>query len=111
MGISQRRKGAAGELEVVELVRANGWPHATRNFASGARGHGDIAYGPEHTILEIKRVEALRLRDSWKQVARDTDRAGPGWLPVLAHRWNGGPWLAILELDELLALLALRESA
>ena len=109
MGVSQRRKGAAGELEVVEAVRAAGWPNATRNFASGARGGSDVANGPAHTLIESKRVEALRLRDSWKQVTADADRAGVGTLPVLAHRWNGGPWLAIRELDELLALLALRE--
>lgn len=30
-------------------------------------------------------------------------------VPVVATRWNGGPWLAVVELDELLALLELRE--
>jgi Holliday junction resolvase len=102
-------KGAGGELEVLELVRANGWPRATRNFASGAAGNSDIAHGPAGALLEVKRTERLRLRDAWAQVERDARAAGVGVLPVLATRWNRGPWLAITELDELLALLALRE--
>lgn len=114
MSGSQRRKGAEGELEVVELVRAAGWPRATRNWRSGAGGNSDIAHGPAATVIESKRTNALRLRQAWDQVASDAERAGPGVLPVLAHRWDGtrwerAPWLGILELDELLALLALRE--
>jgi hypothetical protein len=104
----ERRKGGRGELEIVELVRAR-WPHATRNFASGAAGGGDISRGPQGVLLEVKRTERLRLRDAWAQASTDADRAG--LLPVVATRWNGGPWLAVLELDELLALLALRERA
>jgi hypothetical protein len=107
-GAGQRDKGASGELEVVELVRIF-WPRATRNFASGAAGNSDIAHGPADVLLEVKRTERLRLRESWRQVERDAWAAGPGILPVLATRWNRGPWLAVTELDELLALLALRE--
>jgi len=106
MSGSERRKGAAGELELLELVRAR-WPRATRNFASGAAGNGDIAHGPAGVLLECKRTERLRIRDAWAQASRDAERAA--LLPVLATRWSRGPWLAIVELDELLALLELRE--
>ena len=114
MGAASRRKGANGELEVLELVRVH-WPRATRNFASGAAGNSDIAHGPADVLIEAKRTERLRLRDAWRQVERDAWLAGPGILPILATRWNGTPgrprppWLAITELDEILALLALRE--
>lgn len=104
-----RDKGARGELEVVELVRAAGWPNATRNFASGARGNGDIASGPGLTVIESKYTDHFELRACWAQVTRDAERAGVGYLPVLAHRWTRGTWLGITDLDELLALLALRE--
>jgi hypothetical protein len=115
-GRTSQRKGSGGELEVIELVRAAGWDRATRNFASGAAGNGDIAHGPADVVLEIKRTERLRLRESWRQAEAAAWAAGPGVLPVLATRWNGGrsgtpPWLAITELDELLALLRLRETA
>ena len=114
-GRASRDKGARGENEVLELVRVH-WPRATRNFASGAAGNSDIAHGPADVLIEAKRTERLRLRESWRQVERDAWAAGPGILPVLATRWSGGrsgtpPWLAITELDELLALLRLRETA
>jgi hypothetical protein len=114
-GRGVRNKGARGELEVLELVRF-WWPRATRNFASGAAGNSDIAHGPADVVIESKRTERLRLRESWRQVEHDAKVAGAGILPVLATRWSGtrhepAPWLAITELDELLALLALRERA
>ena len=105
---ASRDKGAAGELEVLELIHAHGWTRATRNFASGARGNSDIAHGPQGVILEVKRVERFALRAAWAQVAADADRAT--CLPVIAHRWNRGPWLAVPELGQLLALLQLREN-
>ena len=108
MSLTERRKGARGELELLELVKAR-WPRATRNFASGAAGNGDIAHGPPGVLIECKRTERLRLRDAWAQAASDALSAA--CMPVVATRWNGGPWLAVLELDELLALLELRERA
>jgi len=108
MSVRERNKGSRGELEVVELVRGR-WPRATRNFASGAAGNGDIAHGPEGVSIEVKRCEKTRLRDWWAQASADADRAGQ--TPIVATRWNGGPWLGVVELDELLALLELRERA
>ena len=112
-GRASRDKGARGELEVLDLVRAY-WPRATRNFASGAAGNSDIAHGPQGVVIECKRTERLRLRESWRQVAHDARPPAVGALPalpVLATRWSGAPWLAITELDEFLMLLAFREQA
>jgi hypothetical protein len=118
MSRMSRDKGARGENEVAALVRVAGWPNASRNFASGARGHGDIAHGPALTVIESKFTDSFSIRACWAQVSRDAQQAGPGYLPVLAHRWSRGtwedgratpPWLGITELDELLALLQLRE--
>jgi hypothetical protein len=109
MSASERRRGARGELEVLELVRAR-WPRATRNFASGAAGNGDIAHGPEGVTIECKRTERFAIRAAWKQASDDAAKAG-GLTPIVATRWNSGPWLAVVELDELLALLELRERA
>jgi hypothetical protein len=108
-GPASRRKGALGELEVLEVIRMSGWPRATRNFASGAAGNGDIANGPAGVTWEVKRTNRLRVRDAWAQVA--TAAAAGRDMPVLATRWDRGPWLAVVELDELLALLELREHA
>ena len=116
MSRAERSKGARGELEVLELVRVH-WPRATRNFASGAAGNGDIAHGPAGVILECKRTERLRIRDAWRQVTRDALLAGGATTPILATRWNGArfepapPWLAVLELEDVLDLLAFKELA
>jgi hypothetical protein len=109
-GRTSRSKGARGENEVVELLRTH-WPRATRNWMSGAGGNGDIVHGPAHVVWEVKRTDRLRLRESWKQAEGAAAAAGIGELPVLATRWNGGRWLAVIELEELLALLHLRETA
>lgn len=108
MSASQRRKGADGELEVVEMVCAHGWHGAHRNFDSGSAGGGDIARGPAGVVFEVKRHGGrLDLPAAWRQA---TDPAGEHDLPVVAHRRDRGPWLATVPLDELLALLQLRES-
>lgn len=106
-GLASRRKGAAGELEVVALLHAHGWPRAHRNFASGAAGHGDIAHGPQGVVLEVKR-HAGRL-DLPAAVRQAEAAAGPHDLPVVCHRRDGGQWQATLPLTELLDLLAWRE--
>jgi Holliday junction resolvase len=106
MSASQRRRGARGELEVLELVRAR-WPRATRNFASGAAGNGDIAAGPAGILIECKRTNRFAIRAAWKQASDDA--AAAGTTPIVATRWDRGPWLAVIELDELLALIELRE--
>jgi Holliday junction resolvase len=111
MSGAERSKGARGELEVVKLVQAAGWRAAHRNFASGAAGFSDVAHGPAGVVIESKRTERLRFRDAWRQVEADAHRAGPGTLPLLATRWNSGSWLGVVELDELLTLLYLREHA
>lgn len=109
MSASQHRKGARGELEVLTLLHAHGWPAAHRNFASGARGHGDIAHGPAGVVLEVKR-HGGRL-DLPAAVRQAQAAAGPHDVPVVAHRRDGEEWMATLPFDELLALLRLRETA
>lgn len=106
MGRASRDKGARGELEVLQLVRDAGWTRATRNFASGAVGNGDLAHGPAGVVFEVKRTERLDLPGAYRQAV---EAAGPHDLPVVAHRRSRDPWLATLPLDELLALLRLRE--
>jgi hypothetical protein len=109
MAARERNKGIAGELEIVELLRANGWPRAHRNFDSGSAGGGDVARGPEGVVLEVKRHRGrLDLPAAWRQAV---DAAGDHDLPVVAHRRDREPWLATLPLADLLDLLHFRESA
>lgn len=108
MGKMSRRKGGDGEREVVRIAKAAGYPDAERTSdGRHQRTRGDIAGIPGVT-LEVKRTERLALRAAWSQC---TEAAGPSDLPVLAHRWNGGEWIAMVPLDELLALLRHRQVA
>ena len=106
--INSRAKGKASELEVVHILRDHGWLEARRTSDGNAQlGRGDIANGPQATHLEVKRRETLDVVGWWRQA--DTE-AAKGCLPVVAFRRSRMPWLVVLELDELLPLLKLRES-
>jgi len=104
---ASRSKGNRGEVEVVHLLREHGWPHARRVFDSGSAGGGDVQ-GPAGVVIEVKRTERLRIHEALEQAASG---CAPHDIPVVAFRRNGGEWFAALPLDELLALLKLREAA
>lgn len=106
-GRGRRNKGGTGEREVVALAHAHGFPEARRNFGSGSQGGGDVT-GIPGTNVEVKRQEALNIWAALKQAEAD---ARPTDTPVVAFRRNGTQWYAALPLDELLALLKLREAA
>ena len=105
-GRSSRRRGNNGELQVVQILKAFGWINARRNLEQTRDGGRDILSGPEGTCIEVKFTERLKLREAYKQCCA---AAGPD-VPVVIHRCNNEPWLATLELEELLPLLKLRES-
>ncbi len=106
MSVTERRKGAAGELEAIRLLHEHGWGSARRSSDGRTQsGRGDVANGPAGVCIEIKRREKLDVPGALRKLAED---AGPD-IPVLVHRSSRQPWLATLELSELLPLLALRE--
>jgi len=104
-----RRKGAEAERQVARLLRDAGWPEARRS-ADGRpqEGRGDIAGGPAGVHLEIKRHERLNVAAAVRQATTDAD---PLDLPIVIHRPSRCQWMATLPLEDLLALLALRELA
>lgn len=104
MSATQRRKGARGEAEVVELARAHGFTAARTRSGSG-QARGDIA-GLPGVALEVKRAERESVRAWFEQAAANCGLD----LPVVAHRKSRGPWLATLELDDFLALLKRAEA-
>jgi hypothetical protein len=105
--MNSREKGKAGELELAAFLREHGFTEARRGqqFKGGSESP-DVVGVPGHHI-ECKRVEALSLYDALAQAQRD---AGPGDIPIVAHRRNGKPhhplpWLAILTLDDYLLMV------
>jgi hypothetical protein len=109
MSARERAKGAAAELEIVHILRDAGWANAERTHDGRAqRTRGDIRNGPPGCHFEVKRQERLNVPAALRQVESD---ANPLDLPVLVHRPSRQEWCATLPLDELLALLKLREGA
>jgi hypothetical protein len=103
-----KAKGNRFEREVVDILHASGWPHARRNFWSGGAGGGDIIDGPTDVSIECKHAEACRI---WDWLAQCEADARPTDIPLLIFRRNRSVPYACLPLDELLALLKLRESS
>jgi Holliday junction resolvase len=99
---SERRKGAAGELEVAAIFRAAGFDCYRTPNSGGLRVKGDLA-GTVPAHVEVKRQEVLRL-PLWLRQA-ETD-APAGVTPVVAFRQSRGQWYAALPLDALAALMA-----
>jgi hypothetical protein len=98
MGLRSRNKGKRGEKEAAGEIRRLFGVEACR----GAQHRGgpdapDIRTAIERVHFEVKRVEAFRLYDALTQATVD---AGEG-VPVVLHRSNGRPWVAIVRLDDL----------
>lgn len=107
MSRMSRTKGGAGEREVVAIAHAHGLTAARRNFMSGGQGGGDIL-GVPGVHIEVKRQERCSI---WEWIKQATADARPTDTPVVAFRRNGDGWYAALPLDDLLALIAARETA
>jgi hypothetical protein len=108
MSARERDKGKRGELEIVHILREHGWKNAERTSNGRHQGlRGDIANGPAGVHLECKFQEALNVPRALRKLESD---ASPLDIPVLVHRSSRQEWQATLPLEELLALLKLREA-
>lgn len=107
MPINSRRKGKAGEQEFINTHLRPYWPAACRNIDQfGADKRDCLNVAGVH--WQIKRTEAARV---WEWVAQAEGEASPTDLPVVAFRRNRSKWYCVVEADELVALLRLREQA
>ena len=92
---NSRNKGAAGERELAAKLTELGMP-CRRTCQHDGRFEADIE-GIPGLHIECKRVEALRLWDSYEQACRD---ASADEVPVVMHRANCRPWVVIMELED-----------
>jgi hypothetical protein len=98
MGLRSRNKGKRGEREAAAEIRRLFGVEACR----GAQHRGgpdapDICTAIEGVHFEVKRAEEFRLNDALSQAVVD---AGDG-VPVVLHRSNGKPWVAVVRLNDL----------
>lgn len=106
MSARSRNKGKSGERELARLLSAEGFIASRGVQYRGGTDSPDVVCPCLPGIhFEVKRTERLRLYDALAQASRD---AGDK-LPVVAHRANASPWVAILELTDLLAVLRASE--
>lgn len=98
MSVNSDRKGKVGEREAAkELARLFNVEARRGQQHRGGPDSPDVA-GLPGCHVEVKRVEKLRL---WEAVAQAAAEAGEGEVPVVLHRANNRPWLAIVELERL----------
>lgn len=98
MGLKSRNKGKRGEREAAAEVRRLFRTDARRGRQySGSDESPDIIAEIEDVHFEVKRAENLRLYDALDQAISD---AGDK-IPVVLHRQNRKPWVAVVRLDDL----------
>jgi hypothetical protein len=98
MGLRSRNKGKRGEreaaAEIARLFRVDA--RRGRQF-SGSDDSPDIRTSIPRVHFEVKRVESLRINAALDQAISD---AGAN-IPVVLHKQNHRPWVAIVRLDDL----------
>jgi hypothetical protein len=98
MGARSKRKGKRGELEAAAEIERLFHVDACRGRQyCGSEDAPDIRTAIEQVHFEVKRVEAFRLHEAVEQAIAD---AGEN-IPVVLHKANRRPWLAIVRLDDL----------
>jgi hypothetical protein len=98
MGAKSRRKGQRGEIEAAAELRRLFRIEARRGRQyQGTDQSPDVLADIPGVHIEVKRCESLRLYPAIEQAAAD---AG-GNVPVVLHRANQKPWVAIVRLDDL----------
>lgn len=102
MGKMQRDKGKVGERELAAFLSAHGFQSSRGVQYHGGKDSPDVICGRLHDLVhfECKRVEHMRLYPALAQAIRDAAAK----MPVVAHRMNSKPWVAILRLEDLMSL-------
>lgn len=108
--MNSKRKGNAGELELLHLLEEHGIPcHRNQqgplaDFRGGA-GNPDVwaRIGGRALHMEVKRTERFSLYPALQQAQRDA--AGTPALPVVVHRQSRKPWTVVLTLEDFIGLM------
>lgn len=100
LGRKPRAKGNRGELEVVNILKAHGYP-AYRNFASGGYGGSDVVGLPGFAV-EVKMVEKLNI---WGALAQCEQAASATETPLVVFRRSRCSFYACLPFEDLLGLV------
>ena len=98
MGLFSRNKGKTGERELAhELTRVFGVTPRRGVQFQGSPDSPDIIVDIPNLHIECKRTERFRLYEALDQAVEDAKEK----LPIVLHRQNKKPWVAIVRLDDL----------
>jgi Holliday junction resolvase len=99
MGLFSRNKGKVGERELAhELSRIFGVSARRGVQFQGSPDSPDVVTEILDLHIECKRTERFRLYEALDQAVED---AGATKIPIVFHRQNKKPWVAIVKLDDL----------
>jgi len=97
--VHSRNKGAAGERELArEIGRIFRCSARRGQQFCGSPDSPDVVTSIPGVHLECKRTERFQLYAALGQATRD---AGEASVPVVCHRQNRQPWVAVVKLDDL----------
>ena len=102
--INSRTKGKCGELELVNFLKERGIPAARGQQFKGGGDSPDVVAGGilQNFHIEVKRVQAGNPYNWMEQACTDADLCK---IPVVAHRKNNKPWLAILDMRDFINIM------
>ncbi len=94
--MNSRAKGARGERQWRDELRANGYDARRGQQYSGSPESPDVVCAALPWVhFEVKAVERLNIEAAMDQARRD----GVGKVPFVAHKRNHRPWLVTMEAD------------
>ena len=102
--INSRQKGARGEREWRDELRAQGYEaHRGQQFCGGGDSPDVTCKSLPQYHFEVKRTERLNIYDAYEQAVRDS--LGTQKTPIVAHKRNNQPWLVIMTADHYFELI------
>ena len=106
MANPQKNKGDKAEREIAGLlVELTGWPVRRKLGAGRADDTGDLDGIPETTVQVKDYRDVLRaIREGLPALRVQQANAGTPFAALLVRR-RGGHWAAVMDLDQLAALL------
>lgn len=103
--INSRQKGARGERELANILKAKGYDARRGQQYNGANGDADVV-GLPGIHIECKKVERLNIYEAMEQAVRD---AREGEMPAVFQKRSRKPWLVTLDLEDFMELYARAE--
>ena len=97
--MNSRDKGCRGEREAAtEVARILKCEACRGQQHSGGSESPDVKHSLPGLHIEVKRTERLKLYDALEQAIDDKAEND---VPIVLHRRNHKPWVAIIRLDDL----------